>query len=355
MLVQVDWHSIPYNKEATRWLRVWLDSELKLSQNHRIRLAKPKQAEARVRSLVDKLRMTLPNVRRIKVAAVQAVALYGAELWWDRQKDPREDMQLLVNRQARAISGALPPTTLGPLTKQSGLRSEEPLFNNRTRRFGLRLLSTPSRGPDGKTVINPVSEMIRQSPLPVSRPQFPDNDPRWKLPGYNHKKELAKLWKGLNTFADRLWDAATSSLREDIPSGFQDLLPPGRGRLRSPILLEAAAMLWTQSSLKARVIVDDTDSAKAIAEAWTTDKGFAVFTDGSKCEEGWTGCAAVWKSTDSDSWQGRKVFRVPSSLSEKAPAGWAGSIGFQPVGLWRASPVKARRRRALPGVALTTV
>jgi ribonuclease HI len=65
-------------------------------------------------------------------------------------------------------------------------------------------------------------------------------------------------------------------------------------------------MLWTRSSLKGRVIVEDTDSAKATAETWSTDKGFAVFTDGSKSEEGWTGCAAVWKSDDT--WQGRKMF-----------------------------------------------
>jgi hypothetical protein len=64
--------------------------------------------------------------------------------------------------------------------------------------------------------------MIRQSPLPVTRPQFPDDDPRWKFPGYNHNKELAKLWKGPKTLADRLWDAATSPGPEDIPSGDED-------------------------------------------------------------------------------------------------------------------------------------
>jgi hypothetical protein len=90
--------------------------------------------------------MAPANVRKIQVAAVQAVALYGAELWWDGQQDRRENLQLLVNRQARAITGALPSTALGPLIKESGLRSAESLLNNKTRRFGLRLLNTPSRG-----------------------------------------------------------------------------------------------------------------------------------------------------------------------------------------------------------------
>jgi ribonuclease HI len=67
-------------------------------------------------------------------------------------------------------------------------------------------------------------------------------------------------------------------------------------------------MLWTRSSLKRRVIMEDTESAKATAETWTADRGIAIFTDGSKFEESYTGpgCAAVWKS--GDGWQGRKVF-----------------------------------------------
>jgi ribonuclease HI len=300
MQVRVDGHRIPYNKEATRWLGVWLDSQLLLTHHHRIRLAKAKQAEARVRSLVGKFGLTPANVRRVQVAAVQAVALYGAELWWDGQKGRRDDIHLMVNRQARAITGALPPTALGPLIKESGLRSAESLLNNRTRRFGSRQLATPSRGPDGETIINPTSEMVRQSPIVVTKPLFPKDDPRWQLAGHNRKRDLATLWKGPKTLADRLWDAATNPVREDIPEADND------SRLRSPVMVEATRMLWTRSSLKGRVIMEDTESAKATAETWTADRGIAIFTDGSKFEDGCTGCAAVWKS--GDGWQGRKVF-----------------------------------------------
>jgi ribonuclease HI len=149
--------------------------------------------------------------------------------------------------------------------------------------------------------------MIRQSPLPLTRLQFSDDDPRWLLPGYNRKKESAKLWKGPKTLADRLWDIATSPVQEDIPPGDEDLLPPGRGQLRSPVMVEATQMLWTRSSLKGRVIIEDAGSAKATAEAWTIDRGRAVFTDGSKGEDGWTGCAAVWRNGEGG-WQGRKIF-----------------------------------------------
>jgi ribonuclease HI len=201
------------------------------------------------------------------------------------------------------VTGALPPTALGSLIKEAGLRSAESLLNNRVRRFGLRLLSTPSRGPDGETIINPASEMIRESPRVVANPRFPENDPRWNLPGYNRKKELAALWKGPKTLADRLWDAATGPIHNDIPEG--DL--SRRSRLRSPVLVEATRMLWTQSSLKGRVVIEDAEAAQATAEAWTPAKWIAIFTDGSKFEDGHTGCAAVWKDSE-DVWRGRKLF-----------------------------------------------
>jgi hypothetical protein len=44
----------------------------------------------------------------------------------------------------------------------------------------------------------------------------------------------------------------------------------------------------------------------ATAETWTADRGIAIFTDGSKFEDGYTGCAVVSKC--GDGWEGRKVF-----------------------------------------------
>jgi hypothetical protein len=86
---------------------------------------------------------------------------------------------------------------------------------------------------------------------------------------------------------------ATNLVREDISTADNDLLLPGRGHLRSPVVVEATRMLWTRCSLKGRVIIEDTDSAKATADNWTTDRGIEILTDGSKFEEGYTGCAAV--------------------------------------------------------------
>jgi hypothetical protein len=46
-------------------------------------MSKAYRAEARVRSLQGKFGLSPENVGNIQVVAVQAVVLYGVELWWD--------------------------------------------------------------------------------------------------------------------------------------------------------------------------------------------------------------------------------------------------------------------------------
>jgi hypothetical protein len=71
---------VPYNKEATRWLGVWLDNMLTLNDHTKKTFAKARRAQARVRSVMVKKGLSPEGCQRIQVAAVQAVALYGAEL-----------------------------------------------------------------------------------------------------------------------------------------------------------------------------------------------------------------------------------------------------------------------------------
>ena len=60
-------------------------------------LRKARNAEARIHSLCQGQGLAPGLVRRIQVAAVQSVALYGAELWWEGQKDRRHKTQLMIN------------------------------------------------------------------------------------------------------------------------------------------------------------------------------------------------------------------------------------------------------------------
>ena len=63
-----------------------------------------------------------PGPPGLLVACVQAVALYGSEHQWDpKDVRRRDDLQLLLNQQARSILGGLPTTPQGELMRESGL------------------------------------------------------------------------------------------------------------------------------------------------------------------------------------------------------------------------------------------
>ena len=79
------------------------------------------------------------------MVCIQAVALYGSELWWDpKEGGRRDDLQLLLNRQARSILGALPTIPRGALMSESGLTPAPVILDSRQQRFAARLADTAS-------------------------------------------------------------------------------------------------------------------------------------------------------------------------------------------------------------------
>jgi hypothetical protein len=92
------------------------------------------------------------------VAAVQAVALYGAELWWDETKNHSRttDLQKLVNQQSRSITGLLRTTPIGLLVKEAGLRSADSVLATRQRRYATRPIELPHGNLIGDAVRNPL-------------------------------------------------------------------------------------------------------------------------------------------------------------------------------------------------------
>jgi len=138
--IQVGNHKVAYNKEATRWLGVYLGSSLTLKEHHRTRMRKARQAEGRLRRHTGQFGLTPEHCRRIQVACVQASALFGSKLWWTNGrgvKGQANDIKLMVNRQARSTTGCYKSTNSGALVAEAGL-------DNRQRRFALRLAGLPS-------------------------------------------------------------------------------------------------------------------------------------------------------------------------------------------------------------------
>jgi len=141
--VRVGDHEVSYNKEATRWLGVWLDDMLTLNDHMKKTLAKARRAQNKVKSLMTKKGSNSEGCKRIQVAAVQAVALYGSELWWHGHENRAQEVQKLLNEQGRRVTGCFRTTPQGALMNDAGLRSAKALLNNRVRQYKLGQMLMP--------------------------------------------------------------------------------------------------------------------------------------------------------------------------------------------------------------------
>ena len=92
--IKVGNEKIPFNKEATRWLGVWLDSKLKFTSHINERRGRARTAEVQIKRLTRTYCLVPGLVRRIQLSVVQSTAVYGAELWWKGQKMLRNDMMI---------------------------------------------------------------------------------------------------------------------------------------------------------------------------------------------------------------------------------------------------------------------
>jgi len=127
---------------------VWLDSQLTLRDHHATRLKQGQKAMTRLRRLTGQMGLSPANCRKVMTACIQSVAMFGSELWWKGDHvrgtmGQANELQLLVNQEARATTGCFRTTNLGALSMESGLRAATAQLENRQRRFGLRLLSLP--------------------------------------------------------------------------------------------------------------------------------------------------------------------------------------------------------------------
>jgi len=146
--VRVGDNEVPFNKEATRWLGIWLVSQLTLGTHHNTKLQDGKRAMIRLRWLKGQMALAAANCRKIMAACIQSATMFGSELWWKGGNirgtmGPVDELQLLINHQARATTGCFRTTNLGALSMESGLKPATNQLENRQHSFALRLLSLP--------------------------------------------------------------------------------------------------------------------------------------------------------------------------------------------------------------------
>jgi hypothetical protein len=229
-------HEVQYNKEATRWLGVWLDSMLTLNDHTKKTFAKARRAQNRVQSLMTTKGLSPEGCQRIQIAAVQAVALYGAELWWKGQKNKAQEVQKILNEQGRRVSRCFGTTPQGALMNDAGLRPAKAILNNRVRRYKMRQMMMPDASGGGKMIETQDSVVLRVEGI------------------------------------DKL-------IPEDYP-------------------LERRSYEWTtlpedRKRLKGQVIIQE--EKQALEEAKKERDGRVLWTDGARKEDEWVGCAVGWK------------------------------------------------------------
>jgi hypothetical protein len=101
-------------------------------EDHNRYMKKAWAAEARLRTLTKPHGVVSESVKAIHIASVQAVALYRSKLRWDpKSVGRRDDLQLLLNQQARSILGALPTTQQGALLREARLTPVPVILDSR--------------------------------------------------------------------------------------------------------------------------------------------------------------------------------------------------------------------------------
>lgn len=85
--IKIGAEKIRFNEEATRWLSVWLDSQLKFNAHVNEKLQKARTAEIQIKRLTRTYGLAPALLRLIQIAVIQFIAFYGAELWWRGQKN----------------------------------------------------------------------------------------------------------------------------------------------------------------------------------------------------------------------------------------------------------------------------
>ncbi|KKA16155.1 reverse transcriptase, partial [Rasamsonia emersonii CBS 393.64] len=270
--ILVGGHQVSFSQEATRWLGIWLDAGLTFKVHYQTRLRKARMAEARVQSLCRQQGLPPGLVRRIQVAAVQAVALYGAELWWQGQKDRLAGLQQLVNRQARAITGMFRTTPIGPLVREAGLEPAETLLEARQLGYTIRLLSLPR-------------DHLAKRILPITL---------WE--GDQHAQP------GEQPLRDRAWAETSSrgpwSLGQHLARRLAGTLPvdPSEGFEET---------MWTPAGpFPGQIKVLPME--EAIQAAQRARPGLTLWSDGSRLENGRTGAGIAWQNPQG-AWQSQEI------------------------------------------------
>ena len=132
------------------------------------------------------------HCRKVMTPCIQSVAMFGSELWWTGDLargtiGQANELQLLVNQEARTTTGCLRTTNLGSLSMESRFRPATAELENRQHKFGLQLLGLPqgyttrevirARKAIGRRLTNALAYSVRtEATALLEEPETPDTE-----------------------------------------------------------------------------------------------------------------------------------------------------------------------------------
>ena len=271
--IKIGPEKIKFNKEATRWLGIWLDSQLKFTAHVNDKFQRTRTAEIQIKGLTRTYGLAPELIRRIQIAVVQSIALYGAELWWRGQKNHEHTLQKLLNRQGRAITGMYPSTPIHPLLSEAGLIPAKLLLDSRQKSYAYRLLTLPDCHPTKH--ILPIS--LREGDENSQPGEQPEDTLMWA------ESTRPKL------FGHLLAQQVACNYSIDPADGVEPVPNPDPNiNFSGNIIIEA--------------------KKKALEEARKYRAGNIFWVDGSKLSQGNAGAATCWKDKNLNRWENKNVF-----------------------------------------------
>ena len=73
--------TIKFNKEATQWLEIWLDNQLKFTIHINKKCRAARAVKIKIKRLTQMQSLAPGLIGRIHLAMMQSTALYGIEFW----------------------------------------------------------------------------------------------------------------------------------------------------------------------------------------------------------------------------------------------------------------------------------
>ncbi len=270
-----------FNAGTTKWLGVLLDSTLTLRSHFLHRLGRAKHVERRIRALCSAQGLPAGLARRLQKATVPAIALYGAELWWQGQKDRLIDVQKLTNHQARAVTGMLRSTPIGALIREAALDPAEVLLNARRVGYAVRLLTLPEEHPAAQLL----PQTFRHGDEHVQPNEQPLDDREW----------ASRTLKAPLRLGQQLAKQLSECLRHDPSGGIE--------------------RTSTQPTQGFPGVICMPERQEALDEAAKQRPGTTLWSDGSRLQSGRVGAGVAYQALPGASWE---HLEIPMGVGKEA-------------------------------------